>query len=221
MIAFFTIETASLPSLKFGWALVWLGYGIAISACLPLFFIYLMVARRTDSTKVRKGADFVLIICTLAAIVSAVFIPVTSGKIFNRNIIFGHVITLVPLLIPSSKTTGPSDKVKIYAIYAFLAGICFNYYLISTLNFWQFSDLQQFANDLLTFGWKHHAQASISFDWVFITIECSLFFLFEGGFTGILFVLLTPFFSVSSTFPLFLIWREYKLYSEDKTKKTN
>lgn len=111
-------------------------------------------------------------------------------------------------------------------MYGLIAGISLVYHLNATANLFVPSVIgkvgksnvtlqQAFVNQLnvlIAKGWAHHAQASISCDLVFITIECCLYFIMEGGFVGILYALFTPFFSVATTFPAFLVWKEFKNY---------
>src|SRR5690349_5209239 len=104
MIAYFAIESSSNPSIKFSFAIVWLGFGIAISACLPVFFAYVIVSRvgnkfkegtyfenhrvTCTDTVTRYGVNWLLVLSEILAIMSLIIIPVTEGNIFNRNIMF-------------------------------------------------------------------------------------------------------------------------------------
>lgn len=192
----------------------------------------------------RHGTTWFLLLCEIAAIASVSIIPKTSDNLFNRNIIFGHLIMVLPLMIPSFRweteflefiafRKSNKDKnvhiefAKIVAMYGFVAGTSLLYHLNSTVNLLEsfitkvphtlsLSTLEElgveFVQFLSTHGWSHHAQSSISFDLVFITLECCIYFILEGGFFGLVLASLTPFFSVATTFPAFLIWREFKIY---------
>jgi hypothetical protein len=235
MVACFSIESNSNISLKYVWALVWLGFGVAISAALPLFFAYVLVMSNQRNSE-PKGVSMVLVITEILALASLVLIPETSGKIFNYNIIFGHAIMMIPLFVGSSHSRQQTHFIQRAALYGFLAGIAFTYRILriiilkayhgdltSSVHLWKSLaqgplDISSIAERFVAFGWRHHAQSSISFDWVFITVECCLFFVFEGGFFGLLLALITPFVSVATTFPLFLLVEQIHFFRVSNVK---
>lgn len=196
-----------------------------------------------------KGIDWILIVCLFIAIVSLVFIPVTSGTVFNRNIVFGHGIVLLPFFFPSTKrkddrysssstfywSAHPSihrtqSSTILASVYSLLAGTSLLHHLISSVSlFMKGTDFLSVLFGILVAADGNHAQSSITWDLLFTTLECCAFFFFgmnqnlfywsviddnslEGGFkVGLLFAAVTPFLSLATTFPLFLVYRELSL----------
>jgi len=116
----------------------------------------------------------------------------------------------------SHKTTG---RLLLVAFYTFLAGANLLQHLHVTIDMIHFSlatrvpDFSSFSSSitwwlqaLSDYMFAHHAQTSVSFDLIFVTLQCTVWMLATGGTFGLLLGVLSPFLSISVTFPLFLAW---------------
>lgn len=199
----------------------------ALNASVPT------VAASVDRTGGSKGLPILFLpayvwLPLLLAAFSVIAMPFLCGTVYNRNLMFGHLILLVPFcaryILPSQSRT--ASGVPLFAVYLLLAGAAFTQHVSNTLTLWQHFqrvspgvDPTSVPDTLITqvcqflsYAWSvgplsHHAQASVSFDVIFVTLQTTLLHHWSVGPVAAMACLLcAPLVSVSCTFPLVLAW---------------
>eukprot|EP00128_Syssomonas_multiformis_P004799 Colp12_sorted_trinity150504_noHs@35864 len=195
------------------WAFALVGFLGAISLGFPLFFSYL---KGTVIENGRQRQSKFLLFCVVLTMAGIVVLPATSGKAYEVILLAIHFLLAVPFF-RSTKGTSESmhSATLICATYAFLSGIAFTLHLTNVMrviaeNWGPDSTVSGLLDVILSGGFTHSCQISISFDVVFITVASMLFVVGEGSWMGGFLMMLSPVLSVGCSFGLSLLVYELR-----------
>eukprot|EP00455_Lapot_gusevi_P057783 TRINITY_DN993_c0_g1_i1.p1 TRINITY_DN993_c0_g1~~TRINITY_DN993_c0_g1_i1.p1 ORF type:complete len:380 (-),score=25.09 TRINITY_DN993_c0_g1_i1:23-1162(-) len=232
VVLFFTESYRS--GLRMTWAIIWLGFAVAISVALPVFLCMLELSKRDkprDGSGISLFRMLLLFVATIVGFMSYLYIPISSNADFRFWVVVGHSIVFLPFVgCARSDYVGMTQRKALLftvMIYIFLAGVMLSSSLPWALGMlneiesqlegaWTYRQAFEFVIKRLFYSC--YAQASITWDLVFIWIESCLWFIFRAGPVGFLFVLMACVLPISVVFPMFLIYRSFVLYVADTEK---
>ncbi|KAJ2963165.1 hypothetical protein NQZ79_g1813 [Umbelopsis isabellina] len=220
---FLAIE-AQRRKIPYAWAYMLLGQVVAISFAACLFFAT-MACRPVRATGTVSFNVPITAICAAIGTVTVVVSPfVATGSGFMPNLMLMHAVLVVPLLLPNNWlhpfTTRQSRGLA--TIYLFSAGANF-------VNFLQqlipaiVTAKAQLIPEMISVFFGHPAQTSIGYDILCVNIFCAVWMILDSRSLDrpkqglntkmdrkIAYFLCasTPVFSISTTLPLYLAWRE-------------
>jgi len=141
---------------------VWLGFLVALSFGLPLFVVWYLVnsadssgdinSRKTSSSPVHNLRLGNLFVCMVIAAVSTVSMHYLRARLFNFNLVFGHLILILPFLlmgccnnvsVPSKSRDGRKNAIRthftVFATFVFIAAMSLAQHIIATYGLIQFA----------------------------------------------------------------------------------